>query len=202
MLRLTQIAPFIFVSLLWSWQNQRYGPTHDTSTPVFKQLNQITSFKLKRRKVDLESIFLNQLPFKEKRKRKFVRFYESVQTGSILSSTGVPGSWLISARVISGISFSTKSTSLMTCYSSSWIGIARKHFFWRRASILCGRTILIDCMLAYRCFYRTFLSCNFCCGSASIWCPQNKGHSFCKYVPWVQPLLKVQPLGIFVLTFL
>ena len=44
--RLTQMPPLSFVSHFWNWKKkQRYAPTHDTSTHVFKQLNQIVRFK-------------------------------------------------------------------------------------------------------------------------------------------------------------
>ena len=38
-------------------KTQRYGPTHYTSTHVFKQLNQIVRFKWKIIKLELESLF-------------------------------------------------------------------------------------------------------------------------------------------------
>ena len=83
-------------------KNQSYAPTHGTSIHVFKCLKQVVRFGL---------------PYKEKRKRKLcarATFYASVQTGSILSNTGVPD-----PCVISGIAFSapSKSTSSMAYYS-------------------------------------------------------------------------------------
>ena len=45
-------------------QFKRYAPTHDTSTHVFKQLNQIFRFKLKRVKVELRSLLSVNKPLR------------------------------------------------------------------------------------------------------------------------------------------
>ena len=57
----------IYFSFLKLKKPQRYAPNHDTSTHVFKQLNQIVRFKLNRIRVELESLFsINYLTRKKK----------------------------------------------------------------------------------------------------------------------------------------
>ena len=59
----------IYFSFLKLKKKQRYAPTNDTSTHVFKQLNQIVKFKQKRTKIELESLFsMNYLTRKKIKK--------------------------------------------------------------------------------------------------------------------------------------
>ena len=57
--RLTQIPPLYHLFLFFEVEEekQRYAPTHDTFTHVFKELNQIVRLKKKKKKIELESLF-------------------------------------------------------------------------------------------------------------------------------------------------
>ena len=136
--------PFPIIIYFTFWKNTHPPITH---SPMFlSDWTKLSSLNTKNKSQVVIFIF-NELLYKEKRKRKlcaFVRFYASVQAGSIFSSTWIPDPW-----VISGIWFSTpsKSMSSIVCYSRSRNTATKSNSFWRRGSILCGPTFLIDCVL-------------------------------------------------------
>ena len=98
----------------------------------------------------------------------------SVKTGSILSSTVIPGPWMIS-----GISFSTpsKSASLMACHSSSGNAIAQSNFFWY-AVFFHGEKFFRGCLLYLLLFFEDLFNLQF-----GLWFCLDlmKGHSVCKH---------------------
>ena len=119
------------------------------------------------------SIFC-ELTYKEKRKRNlcaFARFYASVQTGYILSSTGGPGPWVIwntvfnsiKLNIIDGVLF-----KLLECHSANQL-------FMPRNSILSGRTFLIGCLLCLSMLLADFFELQFGLWFFFwIWCSQSK----------------------------
>ena len=108
----------------------------------------------------------------------------SVKTGSILSSTVIPGPWMIS-----GISFSTpsKSASLMACHSSSGNAIAQSNFFWYALLFFHGEKFFRGCLLYLLLFFEDLFNLQFGLWFCLDLILPKEGPQCVQTLPWVHP---------------